>query len=102
MAENFNPITDGVKKLLLAGVGAVALTAEKANEIVDTLVEKGEITVEQGKDLNQELKRTFNERKTKTEATDEPQDDSKDIEGFVNGLSEEELAKLKEALKDKE
>ncbi len=31
MAENFNPITDGVKKLLLAGVGAVALTAEKAN-----------------------------------------------------------------------
>ena len=93
MAENSNPITDGVKKLLLAGVGAVALTAEKADEIVNTLVDKGEITVEQGKELNQELKHTFNERKNKS--------GEKDIDGFVNGLSEDELAKLKEALKDK-
>ncbi len=93
MAEINNPITDGVKKLLLAGVGAVAMSAEKANEIVGTLVEKGEITVEQGKELNQELKRTFDEKKESNK--------EKDIEGFVNGLSEEEVEKLKKALKDK-
>ena len=47
---------ENVKKLLLAGVGAVAVTAEKSKEILDDLVEKGELTVEQGKVLNEELK----------------------------------------------
>jgi polyhydroxyalkanoate synthesis regulator phasin len=45
-------LTDGLKKLLLAGVGAVALTADKSQEILDELVKKGELTVEQGKTLN--------------------------------------------------
>ena len=32
------------------------MTAEKSKEILDELVKKGELTVEQGKVLNQELK----------------------------------------------
>lgn len=48
-------LTEGVKKAFLAGVGAVALGAEKTQELVSDLVKKGELTVEQGKDLNQEL-----------------------------------------------
>lgn len=47
---------ENVKKLLLAGVGAAATTVEKSKEILDDLVEKGELTVEQGKALNEELK----------------------------------------------
>ena len=58
---------DGLKKLLLAGVGTVAVTAEKSKEILDELVKKGELTVEQGKVLNQELKHNIKETiKTKT------------------------------------
>lgn len=49
-------ITDGVRDIFLAGVGAVALGAEKSKELIDQLVAKGEITVEQGKQLNTELK----------------------------------------------
>lgn len=94
MADNKNPITDGLKKLLLASVGAVALTAEKADELVGTLVEKGELTVEQGKELNKELKRTYKEHKEGSSAP-------KSMEDFVGSLSEEELKNLKEALKDK-
>ena len=52
---------DGLKKLLLAGIGTVAVTAEKSKEILDELVKKGEITVEQGKVLNQELKHNVKE-----------------------------------------
>ena len=48
-------ITEGIRKAFLAGVGAVALGAEKTTELVDSLVKKGELTVEQGKDLNREL-----------------------------------------------
>lgn len=95
MADNKNAITDGIKKLLLAGVGAVALTAEKADEVVGTLVEKGELTVEQGKELNKELKHTYEAHKGGNS------DSAKDMDSFVESLSPEDLTKLKEALNKK-
>lgn len=85
-------LTDGLKKILLAGVGAVALTAEKATEILEEMVEKGEITVEQGKALNQELKRTVKE------STGKKSGEEKDLSKVVEGLSSEELSKLKELI----
>ncbi|WP_029320152.1 phasin family protein [Butyrivibrio sp. AE3004] len=85
-------LTDGLKKILLAGVGAVALTAEKAGEILEEMVEKGEITVEQGKALNQELKRTVKE------STGKKENEEKDLSKVVEGLSSEELNKLKELI----
>lgn len=48
---------EGVRKFFLLGVGAVALGAEKSQQIIDDLVKKGELTVEQGKTLNEELTR---------------------------------------------
>ncbi|WP_113853202.1 phasin family protein [Bifidobacterium xylocopae] len=48
---------DGLRKVMLAGIGALATGMEKGQEIVDQLVEKGELTVNQGKELNTELKR---------------------------------------------
>ena len=54
-------VTEGLKKLFLASVGAVAMGAEKSQEVVDDLVKKGELTVEQGKTLNQELTRKARE-----------------------------------------
>ncbi len=53
-----------LKKLLLAGVGAVATTYEKASEVVDELVEKGRLTVDEGKELSEELKRNFTTKAT--------------------------------------
>ena len=44
---------ENIKKLLLAGIGAVATTAEKSKELLEDMVEKGELTVEQGKVLNE-------------------------------------------------
>lgn len=48
----FDDLGDGVRKLFLVGVGAVATGAEKSTEIVNKLVEKGELTVAQGKAVN--------------------------------------------------
>lgn len=77
---------ENVKKLLLAGVGAVAVTAEKSKEILDDLVEKGELTVEQGKVLNEELK--HNIKKTVR--------DSKNVFGKASSLEglDEMLAQM--------
>lgn len=48
-------LSEGVKKIMLAGIGAVAVTAERSRELIDELVAKGELTVEQGRILNEEL-----------------------------------------------
>ena len=46
---------DGIKKSLLAGLGALDFSVEKAREAVDGLVERGELTADQGKKVVQEL-----------------------------------------------
>lgn len=65
-----NSIEDGFKDIFLAGIGALAITGEKAKEVVDQLIEKGSLTVEQGKDINQELQHKAGETisKVRTES----------------------------------
>lgn len=58
-------MTDIFKKVFMTGIGAVALTVEKAGEIIDELVRKGEITFEQGKEMAKEYKDKFSEYKDK-------------------------------------
>lgn len=48
--------SDGFKDIFLAGVGAMAITGEKTKDLVDQLIAKGELTVDQGKQINSELK----------------------------------------------
>ena len=60
-------LSEGLKTIFLAGVGAVAVTAEKSKEIIDDLVKKGELTMEQGKVLNEELKRDIKEKVKETD-----------------------------------
>lgn len=50
-----------LKKVLLAGIGLTAMTVDKADSFVKELVEKGRLTVEEGKELKQELKRQSKE-----------------------------------------
>jgi polyhydroxyalkanoate synthesis regulator phasin len=44
-----------LEKLLYAGVGAIAMTEEKAREIVSELEKKGHVTGDEGKKLVKEL-----------------------------------------------
>lgn len=46
-----------LKKVLLAGIGLTSMTLEKADSFVKDLVEKGRLTVEEGRELQSELKR---------------------------------------------
>lgn len=52
---------ESIRKLILAGIGAAAVTKEKSESILRELVKKGELTVEQGKVLNEELKHSVKE-----------------------------------------
>ena len=81
---------DGIKKLILVGIGAAAATAEKSQQIVEDLVKKGEITVEQGKELNQELKR--NVKKSLDEISAAAQEKDAEIKETVEKKEEESEA----------
>ena len=48
-----------LKKIFLFGVGSVADSFEKASKLIDQMVEKGKLTVNEGKELTEELKRTM-------------------------------------------
>ena len=45
-----------LEKVILAGIDAITKTAENAGDLLDELVKKGALSVEQGKALNEELK----------------------------------------------
>ena len=83
---------DGIKTFFLAGVGAVALTAEKSQEIIADLVKKGELTVEQGKDLNKGLQRSFKESMDKKGVNID------ELSQKLSKMSADELAKIKEQI----
>lgn len=48
-------LKEGLRKVFLAGVGTLSSTKEKSEKLIDDLVKKGELTVEEGKTLNKDL-----------------------------------------------
>ena len=78
---------ESLRKLGLLGIGAVAITEEKVKEVVNELVEKGEMNKEEGKTLVHEL---LTEKK-------------KQMQDFEEKISEDvqnAIGKSKIALKD--
>ena len=95
-----NSISDDLKDVLLAGIGAMAVTVEKSQQVIEKLIKKGELTVEQGKVLNEELK-----HKAKDKMKDTISSSKLCVEAVIDNLgkmSEEEIAALKAKLADLE
>ena len=104
------------KTIFLAGVGATAYSFEKAQELVDDLVKKGELTVQQGKVVNEELKHNMSEKlraaadsieNAGKKAADAASDVIENAAGKAGGLLDkvadmtaEERAALKEKLQE--
>ena len=90
-----NTISEDIKKIMLAGNGAVATIAERSKDVSDALVKKGELTVEQGKSLNEELKHDLRE-KLRTPA------DTESIRKDLEKVSRDDLAILKAHIEELE
>lgn len=96
-------MVDELKNVLLAGIGSAAYTYEKASKIVDDLVEKGKLTLDEGKELSSELKRNIVEKGEKIKPLNKQ--DLTDIFKELNfatkddlTLLEDRIAKLEEKL----
>jgi poly(hydroxyalkanoate) granule-associated protein len=89
-------ISEEFKKVWLAGVGAMALTVEKTEELIDMLIKKGELTAQQGKALNEELKHNVREK-----VKDTVSKSKLCVEGVIDNLdkmSKEDIAAIKAKL----
>ena len=94
-------LSDNLKKIFLAGIGAVAVTAEKSKDLLDEMVKKGELTVEQGKVLNEELK--HNVKKTVKEKVNALKPASaEELSDLLDKMTPEQIAALKEQILKKE
>ena len=83
---------ESIRKLILAGIGAAAVTREKGESVLRDLVKKGELTVEQGKVLNEELKHNLKDaiRDNVTVNVVRP-----DVMDAVDNMTDAELEALK-------
>ncbi|MEO1814291.1 MAG: hypothetical protein ABGU93_01705 [Acetobacterium sp.] len=95
-------ISEDLKKIFLFGVGAVAVTAEKSKVLIDELVEKGDLTVQQGKILNEELKHNIKETIKDTVTVNVVKSETPpSVDTVVEGLDKmtpEEIQKIKDKL----
>ncbi len=94
---------EDIKKILLMGLGAMSLTNEKAKEIKDDLLKKGQELYEKGAIANEELKHNIKEvmKENVTIVPLETEVTSDDIIDTLDNLSEEERTKILEAIDKK-
>ena len=93
-----------LKKILMAGIGAVSVSVENAQEIIDSLAQKGEITFEQAKTLSEEaaakVKKIIDDSEIKKAFTIKPTPDT--VLRDLKTLSPDEIAFVKKAIRDLE
>lgn len=91
-------MVEELRKILLLGIGSAAYTYEKATKVVDDMVQKGRLTVEEGKELSEELKRTVKEKSEKSEAKPLTKEDMIDVFKQMDFATKDDLNDLKERL----
>lgn len=92
-----------LKNLVLAGIGALATSADKSKELFHEYVKKGQTAVEQGKVANEELKRDLKEKvKECVSVTIVKPSDKDSVMEALKDLSPEDLAAVKAKLEEME
>lgn len=71
LAEARNSLFSGLRRVLMAGIGAVSLAQEEIDEFIDKLVDRGEIAEKDGRKLIDEIKER---RRQKTKDAEEALD----------------------------
>jgi polyhydroxyalkanoate synthesis regulator phasin len=89
-------MNDQLKKIFLAGIGSVAFTYEKASKLVDEMVEKGKLTVDEGKELSEDFKKTVMSKKD--EIMPLTKEDLNRIFGEMDLATKTDLYEVKERL----
>ena len=85
---------NSLEKVILAGIDAITKTAENAGDLLDELIKKGALTVEQGKTINEELKHEIKESVNGAVRAVQSSAVSKFVEN-MDKFSPEDIAKIR-------
>ncbi len=104
--EGPNPMLDLARKVVLATIGAVALTQEELEKFVNKLIERGEIAEHDGRKLIQDAREKRRKKTDEVRSGTEGQLDRRmeDLLGRMNISSKSDIEALNEkisALSDK-
>lgn len=90
-----------LENVMLMGLGAMVMTSEKAKDLKEELLKRGEEAYRQGQALNEELKHNIQEKmKDNITVTVEKADLSKEeLAEQIKGLSEEDKKEILNLLK---
>lgn len=89
---------ENIKKVLLAGIGAVAMTTEKSKDLLEEMVKKGELTVEQGKVLNEELKHNIKKTVKENVKVSVKPTSPEELDELLEKMTPAQIAVLKERI----
>lgn len=89
-------ISEDLRKLAMAGLGAATLATEKTQEALESLSKRGEEAFAQGKDLNERLRHEID--RAVNAASEKPGKD--DILAALDSLTPEERAAIKSRLSE--
>ncbi|MFP4436240.1 MAG: phasin family protein [Chloroflexaceae bacterium] len=64
------PMNEILRRLMLAGIGAVALTRDEVESFINRLVERGELAQKDGEKLMNEVKERFRQQRPQAEAVE--------------------------------
>lgn len=89
-----------MKKILLMGLGAISLTGEKAEELKNELLEKGEKLYDKGSIKNEELKRDFKEKIKENTNIEFTSMNKEDLLNLIKDMNDEEKEELIDLIKN--
>lgn len=94
---------EDLQNIFLMGLGAMSLTTEKAKELKDELLKKGEEAYNNGKVLNEELKHNFEEKikENVTVVVEKPEVSKDDVFEAIKSMSDDDKKEILKLLKDK-
>ena len=92
-----NPLVEALHKVLLAGIGAAALAQEEIEDLINRLVERGEIAEADGKKM---MKDVYEKRKQAVKMPTMPSAQPRKITSDIEKRVEDVLGKLNIPTKD--
>lgn len=89
-------LNDDVRKVLMAGIGAISALAEKTQETIESLAKKGEAALDHGQVLNERLRHKI--RQAMGGEAPAGEGDKAELLKALDRLTPEELKEVKEKL----
>jgi polyhydroxyalkanoate synthesis regulator phasin len=95
----FMKVNDDVRKVMMAGIGALSAVAEKTQDVIEALAKKGEEALENGQVLNEKLRHKISKALEQDEWKVKKTPDKKAVLDALDSLTPDELKEVKEKIK---